>query len=301
MINSKIARLPALTPMVQLHVSVLLLGVSGIFAKLINLAALDIIAYRSLFTVIALGAFLASTRSQLKLRSIKDYSIAVTLGVLAALHWLTYFISIQKTSVAVGMIALFTYPVMTVVIEPLLRKRLPRRKDILLSLVVLFGVSLLFPNLWFKTSVINGEFTLGIVFGLISALCFALRNIGIQHYFKEYSARQGMFYQFGIAALMLMPFSGTALPELGWYNIQLLIIFAIFFSAMAHVLFSGAISMTSAKTAGLVACLQPLYGIILSLIILAEVPTWTTLVGGAIILSTAIFETTQGSKQLKRG
>ena len=300
MINSKIARLPALTPMVQLHVSVLLLGVSGIFAKLINLAALDIIAYRSLFTVIALGAFLASTRSQLKLRSIKDYSIAVTLGVLAALHWLTYFISIQKTSVAVGMIALFTYPVMTVVIEPLLRKRLPRRKDILLSLVVLFGVSLLFPNLWFKTSGINGEFTLGIVFGLISALCFALRNIGIQHYFKEYSARQGMFYQFAVAAILFVPFSDTTPLELSVDQIQLLVIFAIFFSALAHVLFSGAISLTSAKTVGLVACLQPLYGIMLGLIILSEVPSWTTLVGGSIIISAAIYETTRTNRKLKQ-
>ena len=285
--------------MMQLHVSVLLLGMSGIFAKLINLAALDIIAYRSLFTLVALGLFLASTRTNLKLNSGKDYAVALMLGILAALHWLTYFISIQKTTVAIGMIALFTYPVMTVLIEPLLRKRLPKRQDILLSLVVLFGVSLLFPNVWFASD-FNGEYTLGIALGLVSALCFALRNIGIQHYFKEYSARQGMFYQFAVAALLFVPFSDTSPTELSWHHIELLIVFAIFFSALAHVLFSGAISLTSAKTAGLIACLQPLYGIFLSLILLAEVPSWTTLVGGAIILSTAIYETTRTNRKLKR-
>jgi len=293
--------LTALSPMVKLHLSVLLLGVSGIFAKLIDLAALDIIAYRSLFTVIALGLFVASTRGKLKLNSIKDYGIATLLGVLAAIHWVTYFISIQKTSVAIGMIALFTYPVMTVLIEPLFRKKLPKPQDILLSLVVLLGISLLFPNLWQQTEILNGDYILGILAGLLSALSFALRNIGIQHYFKHYTARQGMFYQFGIAALLLLPFSSTTPIELSWYDIQLLIVFAIFFSALAHVLFSGAITLTSAKTAGLVACLQPLYGMILSLFILAEIPTWTTLLGGSIILSTAIYETTRGTKKLKKG
>jgi len=285
--------------MMQLHFSVLLLGVSGIFAKLINLAALDIIAYRSLFTLIALGLFLASTRTHLKLNRSKDYAVAILLGVLAALHWLTYFISIQKTTVAIGMIALFTYPVMTVLIEPLLRKRLPKGQDIVLSIVVLFGISLLFPSVWLD-STLNGEYTMGIAFGLISALCFALRNIGIQHYFRGYSAPQGMFYQFAVAALLFIPFSDTSPMELSWHHIELLIIFAIFFSAMAHVLFSGAISSTSAKTAGLVACLQPLYGIILSLIILAEVPSWTTLLGGTIILGTAIYETTRTNRKLKK-
>ena len=283
--------------MVQLHLGVLLLGVSGIFAKLIHLPALDIIAYRSVFTAVALGAFLVYSKQTLKLRSKRDYVVAVVLGVLAAVHWWTYFLSIQKTSVAIGMLSLFTYPVMIVLLEPLVRRSLPKLSDIGISLVVLFGISLLFPNLWQTDVGLSPDFTFGVVIGLFSALCFALRNIGIQHYFKGYSGTQNMFYQFGIAALLFIPFADTQFIELDLRTIELLVLFAIFFSAMAHVLFSNAIGTTGAKTAGLVACLQPLYGIVLSLIILAEVPSWTTLVGGSIILAAAIYETTYAGRK----
>ncbi|MBU2882617.1 DMT family transporter [Psychrosphaera sp. B3R10] len=289
----------SMSPMLQLHLGVALLGVSGLFAKLIDLSALDIIAYRGLFTAVCLGLFLWVTKSTLKLNNKKDYLVAVILGILAALHWLTYFISIQYTTVAIGMISMFTYPVMVVILEPLIYGRRPSKTDIIISVLVLFAISLLFPNIWLDSVVVDDQFVVGVLAGLFSALCFALRNIGIQHHFKGYSGTQGMFYQFLVTAIIFLPFSDTTPLELEMNNIQLLIVFAIFFSAMAHVLFASSINVTGAKTAGLVACLQPLYGVILSMFILAEVPNMMTLIGGLIIISAAIFETTQGHKKSK--
>lgn len=113
----------------------------------------------------------------------------------------------------------------------------------------------------------------------------------MQNYFKGYSGTQGMFYQFAIAALMFVPFAPTSFGELGMHNIQLLVVFAIFFSAMAHVLFASSIGLTSARTASLVAYLQPLYGVLLSMLLLAEVPSLMTVLGGVIIVSAAMYET----------
>lgn len=282
--------------MLQLHLGVALLGVSGLFAKLIDLSALDIIAYRSLFTAFGLGLFLWLTKQSLKLNNKKDYFVALLLGILAALHWLTYFLSIQYTTVAIGMISMFTYPVMVVIIEPLLYGRRPSTQDVALSFIVLFAITLLFPNLWSGSEPIEPDFLIGIGAGLFSGLCFALRNIGIQHHFKGYSGTQSMFYQFLITAIMFLPFTDTGLLALNLDTIQLLIVFAIFFSAMAHVLFASSINNTGAKTAGLVAYLQPLYGVLLSLLILSEVPSMMTIIGGIIIVSAAIFETTKGHK-----
>lgn len=286
-------------PMLQLHLGVLLLGVSGLFAKLIQLPALDIIAYRSLFTVILLFLILKFFKTPIRLRSWNDYKVAVILGVLAAIHWLTYFMSIQKTSVAVGMIALFTYPVITVLLEPLLRKQVPHIKDVLISLIVLFGISLLFPGLWQQSTELSNDYVFGVILGIISALAFALRNIGIQHYFKQYSGMQGMFYQFLVTAVLFMPFVDSQIYQLSMENIELLLLFTAFFSAAPHVLFASSISKVSAKTAGLIAYLQPLYGTLLGLLLLSEVPTVTTISGGCIILLAALYETMQSTKRAK--
>ena len=283
--------------MLQLHIGVMLLGVAGLFAKFLNLPALDIIAYRSLFTCILLFVLIKLLKSTVRLRSWKDYGIALILGVFAAIHWVTYFTSIQLTSVAVGMITLFTYPVMTVLLEPLLRKQLPQLQDIIISVIVLFGISLLFPGLWQQSQGVSSDYLWGIGLGLISALTFALRNIGIQHYFSGYSGMQGMFYQFAVTAILLMPLTGAGLMQLQLDEVYLLLILAAFFSAAPHVLFANSISKTSAKTAGLVAYLQPLYGTFLGLVLLSEVPTLTTILGGTIVVVAALVETVQAGKR----
>lgn len=285
--------------MLQLHLGVLLLGVSALFAKLIDLPALDIIAYRSLLTIFLLALLLKAFKQSIRLRSWRDYKVAAILGVLAAIHWLTYFMSVQMTSVSVGMITLFTYPVMTVLLEPLFRKQLPKGQDLLISLVVLFAISLLFPGFWQGAIDVSEQYIWGIIFGLISALTFALRNIGIQHYFTGYSGMQGMLYQFAITALLLMPFVGALPNEISTDDWHLLLICTAFFTAAPHVLFAGSISKVSAKTAGLVACLQPLYGTVWGLILLSEVPSIATLAGGLIIVSAALYETAKSSKKAK--
>ena len=282
--------------MLQLHLGVLLLAGSGLFAKLIDLAAIDIIAYRSLLTVIFLIIVLKLTQSVIRLNSLRDYKIAFILGILAGVHWLTYFMSIQKTSVAVAMITLFTYPVITVVIEPLLRKQLPHAKDILVSIIVLFGISLLFPNFWQTNQIVANDYFLGLILGLVSAVCFALRNIGISHYFKQYSGAHGMFYQFLVTAIMFLPFVETDFVQLELEHTELLILLTIFFTAAPHVLFANSLAKIPAKTVGIIAYLQPLYGTLLAILLLAETPTIMTILGGAIILGAALYETMQSAK-----
>lgn len=283
--------------MLKLHLGVLLLGASGLFAKLIQLSAIDIIAYRSLLTVVVLFVVLRFTKSKIRLNSFKDYKVALILGLLAATHWIAYFTSIQMSSVAVGMITLFTYPVFTVLLEPLFRKQRPSIRDILISVIVSFGISMLFPSLWTSGITLSDDYLIGIILGIVSAITMALRNIGIQHYFKAYSGTQSMFYQFLITALVLTPFIGTSPNDISVDDWQLLILLTAFFSAAPHVLFASAIHKLSAKTAGLIAYLQPLYGISLGFILLSEVPTTMTLLGGSIILSAAIYETYLSNKQ----
>ncbi len=272
--------------LVLLHVSIILFGGTALFARLIPLSALDITVYRSILASATLFFVLLACRNKIRLASSKDYWIVVLLGVLMGIHWVTYFLSMQLATVAVGIIAFFTYPIMTIFLEPLINKTKLKFHDIVSGFVVVIGIFFLIPEVN-----LENDATLGILSALFSAFLFTLRNILHKRHFVQYSGTQAMFYQTLIASLALFCFIDVPPHELGNENIVLVLIAGVIFTAAPHALFAGALRAISAKTVSLIACLQPLYATLLAVLILKESPNWQTMVGGLLIVSTAIFET----------
>ncbi|KGJ97283.1 DMT family transporter [Pseudoalteromonas sp. ND6B] len=272
--------------LIYLHIAVLLFGGTALFAKLIGLNALDITAYRAAIAGLAICVLLTLQKKPIKLHRAKDYVIAILLGVAVGIHWVTYFAGMQLAGITVGMLAFFTYPVITVFLEPLFNKSKPKTKDIISAVVVIFGIYLLIPNVN-----LGDDITLGVVTGVVSALFFALRNITHKRYFSEYGGPQTMFYQTLVASLMLCAFIEVPITEINDTDLIFLLIAGVVFTAMPHSLFAASLKHLSAATAGLISCLQPLYGTILAIIILHERPSVMTLIGGALIVSAACFET----------
>ena len=187
--------------LIYLHIAVLLFGGTALFAKLIGLNALDITAYRAAIAGVAICVLLTLQKKPIKLHHAKDYVIAILLGVAVGIHWVTYFAGMQLAGITVGMLAFFTYPVITVFLEPLFNKSKPKAKDIISAVVVIIGIYLLIPNVN-----LGDDITLGVLTGVVSALFFALRNITHKRYFSEYGGPQTMFYQTLVASLMLCAF-----------------------------------------------------------------------------------------------
>ncbi len=272
--------------LIYLHIAVLLFGGTALFAKLIGLNALDITAYRAAIAGVAICVLLTLQKKPIKLRRAKDYVIAILLGIAVGIHWVTYFAGMQLAGITVGMLAFFTYPVITVFLEPLFNKSKPKTKDIISAVVVITGIYLLIPNVN-----LGDDITLGVVTGVVSALFFAIRNITHKRYFSEYGGPQTMFYQTLVASLMLCAFIEVPITQINDADLILLLIAGVVFTAMPHSLFAASLKKLSAATAGLISCLQPLYGTILAIIILHERPSVMTLIGGALIVSAACFET----------
>ena len=281
--------------LIYLHIAVLLFGGTALFAKLIGLNALDITAYRAAIAGLAICVLLTLQKKPIKLHRAKDYVIAILLGVAVGIHWVTYFAGMQLAGITVGMLAFFTYPVITVFLEPLFNKSKPKTKDIISAVVVIFGIYLLIPNVN-----LGDDITLGVVTGVVSALFFALRNITHKRYFSEYGGPQTMFYQTLVASLMLCAFIEVPITEINDTDLILLLIAGVVFTAMPHSLFAASLKHLSAATAGLISCLQPLYGTILAIIILHERPSVMTLIGGALIVSAACFETWSISRKTRQ-
>ncbi|MDT3336116.1 DMT family transporter [Shewanella sp. SP1S1-7] len=281
--------------LIELHLAVLLFGGTALFSKLIPLSALDITFLRCIVAATVLGLLVKLSRKRLTLASKQDYLVAIGLGVIVSLHWVTYFAAMQLSSVAIGMIAFFTYPVMTVIAEPLLTGSKIKLLDIISGALVLIGVILLIPE-----ANLGNDTTLGIAIGIVSAILFTARNLLHKRYFSQYSGPHAMFYQTLVAVVFLMPWHQTELGNISLEVWGLIILLGVVFTAAPHALFTSALRQLSAKTVGLVSCLQPFYGAMLALIILGEELNLNTIIGGTIIVATAIFETHQSHQSQRR-
>ena len=280
--------------LLYLHSAVLLFGGTALFSKLIGLPALDITVYRTAVAGIVLFIVLSLQKQKIRLASAKDYRIALLLGIVVGIHWVTYFAGMQMAGVTIGIIAFFTYPVITVFLEPLLTRLFsksnisskPKRKDILIAFIVMVGIYLLIPEIS-----LGNQVTLGIATGVLSAFFFALRNILHKNYFSHYSGPHTMLYQTLVASLMLCLF--VEVPPMDVTNNDWLLIFlvGVIFTAMPHSLFASSLRHLSATTAGLISCLQPLYGSVLAFLLLSERVNIWTIIGGLLVISAALFET----------
>lgn len=283
---------PIKRSLINLHITVMLLGGTALFSKLIPLSALDITFGRAVPACILLFIFVKLSGHSLKLNSSKDYLIGIGLGILMAVHWVTYFASMQYSSVAVGMIAMFTFPVITVLLEPFFENTKLCLQDIVSALVVLLGIWLIVPS-----SSINNDVTLGVLVGVFSALLYALRNLLHRKYFSHYPGAKGMAYQCLVICPCLIFFVSEDMTGISLETAGLLLLLGTVFTALPHAMIASALQHLRAKTFSLVACMQPFYGFVLAILVLNEYPTWQTLIGGLLVISAAVYETVNAHKE----
>ncbi len=268
------------------------MGATGLFSKLIELPAWDITGYRTWIAAGVLFAWLYWRDRHLRLESRRDYGRMLVLGALLTLHWITFFYSMQVANIAVGMLSLYAYPVMTVFLEPWIKGTKLDWRDLISGCLVLFGVYCLVPEFSFDNSM-----TQGVIWGVVSALTFALRNLLLGLWFSGQSAVRSMSYQVLVVALLMTPVIALSAHQPTSHDWWLLLLLGLFFTAVTHTMLGHSLRYLKAKTVGLVACLQPVYAVIYEILLLREYPDKSTLIGGAIIMMAAIYESVHEHKR----
>lgn len=235
--------------------------------------------WRAILSGILLGAFCWYKGYSFKLGDRKSQRMVVLTGILMAGHWVTYFYSLQLSSVAVGMLAVFTYPAMTTLLEPLvLRKRFEIR-HLVLALLVLVGVYLLAPDFD-----LTNDSTAGLLFGLLSAFFYALRNVLMGQQVSTISGPVLMTYQMLIVAVAVLPalaFHPFVPAQEAW---PYLIGLALVTTALGQTIFLMSFRNFSVTTASILGCINPVFGIMYAVLFFNEVPPISSLFGGACIL-----------------
>ncbi|MGC9363298.1 MAG: DMT family transporter [Fidelibacterota bacterium] len=263
----------------QLHTAVLLFGFAGLFGKLITAAPVVIVLGRTTVAAVTLSIIIKAQGYSLKPARVRDWGGFGGMGVLLVLHWVTFFQSIRVSTVAIGLLTYASFPVFVTLLEPLLFRTRLAVMDLIYLFFVVIGLLVIVPEL----SLAN-RITAGVFWGVLSGLSFAVLTLLNKSYSRRYSPLSIAFWQDGIAALLLLPAVLIVPCSLSVTDIGYILLLGIFCTALAHTLFIYSMQQVRAFTAGIAASLEPVYGIVLALIILREVPALRTVIGGLVIL-----------------
>lgn len=274
-----------------LGLATLFISTSGVLGKYINLPTPLIIWFRSVLAAIFLFLFCKYRKLNITLHSKKDAPTIIIGGILLGTHWVTYFLALKLSNVAVGMLAMFTFPVITALLEPLFTKTKLNPIHILLGFMVLLGIYILAPEINFESSYLKG-----ILLGVFSAFCYALRNLILKRHVTTYDGTVLMMQQCIIVSVLLIPVLLNVDIEQVQTQLPYLLILGLVTTAIGHSLFISSLKNFSVSTASIIGSAQPIFGIIMAYFFLNEIPTTNTFIGGALILATVVIESVRSRK-----
>ena len=285
---------PFLKNLIQLNIAMVLISTSGVLGRAITLWPPLTIGLRAILACLLLFAFLKWKKINLKIAK-KDRWTILLGGILFGIHWTAYFQALQLSTVAIGMLTIYTYPTWTSILSPIILKTRFQKVHLLLGLLVIAGIFFLVPEFDFEN-----KYTQAVAFGLFSALAYALRNILMKKQVENYHGSLLMWYQMIIIGVLLLPISVTITPTQLIDSLPILLTLALITTALGHTLFLMTFKHFNITTASIISSVQPVYGILIGLVVLGEVPKVGTIIGGCLILSAVIFESLRVARIQKK-
>ncbi|MFT5217163.1 MAG: drug/metabolite transporter (DMT)-like permease [Glaciecola sp.] len=275
-----------------LNLATLFISTSGALGKFIEMPTPVIIWWRSSLALILLFAFCKFKKINLKINSKKDLWTFILSALFMGAHWITYFYALKFSNVAIGMLSLYTFPVMTALLEPFFIKVKLDPIHIFLGFLVLIGIYILAPEFNLESSHVQG-----ILLGLLSALCYSLRILILKQHIANYNGTMLMMYQLLILTIVLAPFLYFMDTSGIKTQFPYVIILAVVTTAIGHSMFVHSLKHFSSSTATIMTSALPVYGIIIAYFFLSEIPNKNVFIGGLLIISTVIIEGIRSQKK----
>ncbi len=278
----------------ELHFVVLLFGITGVLGKLISLSALSLVFYRMIIAAAFLFFWLKIKKINLSLTK-RILVISIITGIIMALHWYLFFYAIKISTVSLVLGLLGTGTLFTSLLEPLLLKKKFSFVDLVFAIPILIGVLLIY---WGESVQWRG-----LVIAILSYLLFSVFSVINKKIGFNNDTLVISFWEF-LSGGIFMFFLTWINNDLSFPNITdsfYLLILAIGCTAYA---FSALIRLMKTYSAYLVIMhvnLEPVYAIILSLIIFgeSEILSFWFYIGAAIIIFSLFFYQIWYSKREK--
>jgi len=249
-----------------LHGIVFLWGFTGIIGKLLSQEPLVIVWYRLLIASIGLLLYLVWRKETWKIPKERWVYVALT-GVFAALHWITFYLSIQLSTASLGILCLATTTFHVVWLEPLVLKLPFNRSKFVFSLVVVAGVAFIAHDF-------QGEVLVALFIGLLSALFAAIFSVANAKLSQSVAPPVLSFYELmigfiGLSAVVFWEYPLAQL-ELDWNAFYWLLFLGLVCTSFAFMAAIYLVQKLGAYTVSLTINLEPIYTMLLAAVILKE-------------------------------
>ena len=163
--------------------AIMAMSTSGVFSRAMSLPVLVQSWGRSLIATITLFLILKSLKKRIKLPKGFFRVKMLVVTILMGLHWVFYFYALVFSNVALGMLSLFTYTLFTTLLEPIALGTSFKIRHLLFAMIGFLGLYLLIPSFSFEN-----QQTLGLAFGLISAIAYTFRNLSMKRWIDSVDA-----------------------------------------------------------------------------------------------------------------
>jgi len=271
----------------QLHLIVFIWGFTAVLGRLITLDALPLVWFRMLFAVAFIFVYIRIKNISLKIPPKVIFKFLVA-GLIIALHWFTFFRAIKVSNVSITLACLSTGAFFTSLIEPIFFGKKVIWYEIFFGLIVVFGLSIIFN--------VEGNYSEGITLALISAFLSASFSVINSKFVVDYEPTVISFYELSGGVLF---FSGFLLFsnsfdvnffQLTSNDFMYLMILSSICTAYAFIASTAVMKFLSPYTVMLTINLEPIYGIILAVLIFKDKEHMSSefYIGALIILTTVI-------------
>ena len=270
-------------------------SLTGLFGKFISHSPLLIVQGRTVFAFGALLLVMLILRKTIIFSNFREWLRLVLCGIILGLHWIAFFNSIQVSTVAIGLLTFASYPLFTTFLEPIFFQEKLIKRNVSAVFVVIFGLALMATSSPENSDgVISGSVIQGVFWGLGGGLGFALLTMMNRGHVRHHSPLLLTCWQNGFAALVLLPWSFYESWVLKTADWTLLLILGVVCTVGGHALLINGLKNLQAQTVSmLIAGLEPVCAIVFALFLLGEVPSFQTLFGGILIVSTTVFMITR--------
>ena len=288
----------------QIHIAVLLFGLTAILGKYVVFDEIGVVWHRMWIGSLGLLIVPSTLRKLVKIPA-KRLLTFVGIGFVVCAHWLAFFGSIKLGNASVALACMATSTFFISIVEPLITKSKFQWREMLLGLFAIFGILLILN--------IGEAYYKSIQVGLLAAFLAAVFSSLNKRYLESYNSVSVSFLEltsgFVLLTVYLLAVGGVERLEsyslfqenvhseyafLGMqlHSVYFLLVLGLLCTSLAYVLALAALRGISAFSAGLAVNLEPIYGILMAIVLFQEHRELTPgfYVGTAIILASVFAE-----------
>lgn len=280
----------------HLHLIVFIWGFTAILGRLITLDALPLVWFRMLFAVAFILVYIKYYRIPTKIpkKAILRFLVA---GLIIALHWFTFFRAIKVSNVSITLACLSTGAFFTSLIEPIFFGKKIVWYEIFFGVLVVLGLSIIFK--------VETKYFEGILLALLSAFLSASFAVINSKFVRDYDPTVISYYELSGGVLFFTVFLlfGNSFNadffQLSMTDLIYLLILSSVCTAYAFIASTAVMKFLSPYTVMLTINLEPIYGIILAVLIFRDKEQMSTefYYGALIILATVILNGVMKSRK----